>query len=174
MRFNENANLDTSSIDDLRGSGGGGGVGGRVAMGGGGLGIVGILIFFLLQALGGGGGTGGTGGPTTNHPPVSQPEFDVDVPQGERSATIPISQLVQDEDGDDLSFVDASLQDPAHGELTIGSVTVPARGTAGPSCAPPAAAGGLVSLRVGDADRACHCAISSVANAAEVSMRSAV
>ena len=56
MRFNENANLDTSSIDDLRGSGGGGGVGGRVALGGGGLGIVGILIFFLLQMLGGGGG----------------------------------------------------------------------------------------------------------------------
>jgi hypothetical protein len=59
VRFNENANLDTSSIDDLRGSGGGGGVGGRVALGGGGLGIAGILIFFLLQMLGGGGGAGG-------------------------------------------------------------------------------------------------------------------
>ena len=34
------------------------------------------------------------------------------------------------------------------------------------------AASALVSLRVGDADRACHCAISSVANAADVSMRS--
>ena len=57
MRFNENANLDTSSIDDLRGSGGGG-VGGRVAMGGGGLGIVGLIIYFLLSQLGGGGGGG--------------------------------------------------------------------------------------------------------------------
>src|SRR4029079_199767 len=59
VRFNENANLDTSSIDDLRGSGGGGGVGGRVALGGGGLGIVGLIIYFLLSVLGGGGGGGG-------------------------------------------------------------------------------------------------------------------
>jgi uncharacterized protein len=57
VRFNENANLDTSSIDDLRGGGGGGGVGGRVAIGGGGLGVVGLIIYFLLSAL-----TGGTGG----------------------------------------------------------------------------------------------------------------
>ena len=43
MRFDENAQLDTSNIDDLRGSGGGGGggLGGRVAVGGGGLGIIG-------------------------------------------------------------------------------------------------------------------------------------
>ena len=59
MRFNENANLDTSSIDDLRGAGGGGGVGGRVAVGGGGLGVVGLIIYFLLSALSGGGGGGG-------------------------------------------------------------------------------------------------------------------
>ncbi len=59
MRFNENANLDTSSIDDLRGSGGGGGVGGRVAAGGGGLGIVGLILYFLLSQLGGGGGGAG-------------------------------------------------------------------------------------------------------------------
>jgi predicted metalloprotease len=59
VRFNENANLDTSSIDDLRGSGGGGGgLGGRVAVGGGGLGVVGLIIYFLLSQLGGGGGAG--------------------------------------------------------------------------------------------------------------------
>lgn len=66
MRFDENADLDTSRIDDLRGGGGGGGggggLGGRVAMGGGGLGIIGLILFFLLnQFLGGGGGGGGGG-----------------------------------------------------------------------------------------------------------------
>jgi predicted metalloprotease len=58
MRFDENAQLDTSNIDDLRGGGGGGGgLGGRVAIGGGGLGVVGLILYFLLSALGGGGGS---------------------------------------------------------------------------------------------------------------------
>jgi predicted metalloprotease len=61
MRFDENADLNTSNIDDLRGGGGGGGggVGGRVALGGGGLGIVGLIIYFILSQLIGGGGSGG-------------------------------------------------------------------------------------------------------------------
>lgn len=62
MRFDENADLDTSNINDLRGGGGGGGggpLGGRVAVGGGGLGIVGLIIYFLISQLGGGGGGGG-------------------------------------------------------------------------------------------------------------------
>ncbi len=58
MQFNEDAELDTSQVDDQRGSGGGG-VGGRVAMGGGGLGIVGLVIYFLLSQFAGGGGGGG-------------------------------------------------------------------------------------------------------------------
>jgi uncharacterized protein len=63
MRFDENAQLDTSNIDDLRGSGGGGGggLGGRVAVGGGGLGIIGLILYFLLSALGGGGSFDGGG-----------------------------------------------------------------------------------------------------------------
>src|SRR4051812_17020138 len=58
MRFNEGADLDTSDITDIRGSGGGGGgVGGRgLAVGGGGLGLVGLLVVVLVQVLGGGGG----------------------------------------------------------------------------------------------------------------------
>jgi len=59
VRFNENADLDTSHIQDLRGSGGGGPLGGRVALGGGGLGIVGVIIYVLLSQLGGGGTAGG-------------------------------------------------------------------------------------------------------------------
>ena len=66
MRFDENAQLDTSNIDDLRGGGGGGGfgggggggLGGRVAVGGGGLGIIGLILYFVLSALAGGGGGG--------------------------------------------------------------------------------------------------------------------
>ncbi|ANY06599.1 KPN_02809 family neutral zinc metallopeptidase [Pseudonocardia sp. HH130630-07] len=53
MRFDENARLDTSGVDDLRGSGGGRGVGGRVAGAGGGLGIVGLIVYLLLTNLGG-------------------------------------------------------------------------------------------------------------------------
>lgn len=54
MRFDENAQLDTSSVDDLRGSGGGGGgIGGRVVAGGGGLGVVGVILYLVLTQLGG-------------------------------------------------------------------------------------------------------------------------
>jgi len=56
MRFDENAQLDTSQIDDLRSGGGGGGLGGRVAAGGGGVSIIGLIIYLLVGQLGGGGG----------------------------------------------------------------------------------------------------------------------
>jgi predicted metalloprotease len=66
VRYNEGADLDTSDVSDLRGSGGGGGFGGRgLAVGGGGLGIVGVIVVVLFQLLGGGSGTGtgsGVGG----------------------------------------------------------------------------------------------------------------
>ena len=78
MRFDENAKLDTSNIDDLRvAGGGGGGFGGRVAIGGGGLGIVGVIVFLLMQFLGGGGGGGS----------VALPSGLEDVQQGQSADT---------------------------------------------------------------------------------------
>src|SRR3954447_8368750 len=54
MRFRESGRLDTSSVQDRRGSRGGGGRG--LAVGGGGLGLVGLVVVVLVQVLGGGGG----------------------------------------------------------------------------------------------------------------------
>ncbi|WP_285505130.1 neutral zinc metallopeptidase [Actinokineospora sp. NBRC 105648] len=53
MEFDDDVALDTSQVQDTRGSGGGGGLGGRVALGGGGLGIVGFILYFVLSQLGG-------------------------------------------------------------------------------------------------------------------------
>lgn len=52
MEFNDDVALDTSQVQDMRGSGGGG-VGNRVALGGGGVGIVGMILYFVLSQLGG-------------------------------------------------------------------------------------------------------------------------
>ena len=60
MQYSDDAQLDTSVVEDVR-SGGGGGLGG-VALGGGGLGIVGLIVVVLLNVLGGNGG-GSTGLP---------------------------------------------------------------------------------------------------------------
>jgi predicted metalloprotease len=55
MDYNDDAQLDTSGVQDARG--GGGGFGGRsVAFGGGGLGVVGLIAYLLISYLGGGGG----------------------------------------------------------------------------------------------------------------------
>lgn len=59
MEYNDDASLDTSSVEDARG-GGGGGFGGRgVAFGGGGLGVIGVIVYLLVSVLGGGNGAGG-------------------------------------------------------------------------------------------------------------------
>ena len=61
MQFNDDAQLDTSQVQDARG----GGMGrGGLAVGGGGLGLVGLIAVVLFNVLGGGGGgsTGGLGG----------------------------------------------------------------------------------------------------------------
>jgi uncharacterized protein len=63
MRFDDEADLDPSQIDDQRGGGLLGGLpGGGLLVGGGGLGIVGLLVVLLVNVLGGGGGTGLGGG----------------------------------------------------------------------------------------------------------------
>jgi uncharacterized protein len=65
MKYNDDANLDTSEVQDTRGSGGGGALGGLLggllggrgaAVGGGGLGIVAVVIYVLVSFVGGGGG----------------------------------------------------------------------------------------------------------------------
>jgi uncharacterized protein len=61
MQYNDNAQLDTSGVQDARGGGGlGGMMGGRggIAIGGGGLGIVGVVAYLLISLLGGGSGGG--------------------------------------------------------------------------------------------------------------------
>ncbi|MGW1680310.1 KPN_02809 family neutral zinc metallopeptidase [Saccharopolyspora sp. NPDC002376] len=54
MRFNEDAELDTSQVQEAGGSGGGI-RGGTIAVGGGGLTVVGVVIFFLISNFLGGG-----------------------------------------------------------------------------------------------------------------------
>ncbi len=62
MRFNDQAQLDPSQVEDARGSGGGGGFSPRgggmsipVAVGGGGGGLLLVIAFIAFQLLGGGG-----------------------------------------------------------------------------------------------------------------------
>jgi uncharacterized protein len=69
MQYNDDAQLDTSVVEDARSGSGGfglGGVGlGGIAAGGGGLGIIGVIVVVLLNVLGGGGSSGlpsGVGG----------------------------------------------------------------------------------------------------------------
>jgi uncharacterized protein len=71
MRFDEGAQLDTSSIEDI-GSGGGGFGGRGLAVGGGGLGVVGVVIYLLVQVLGGGSGSSGAGGTVGGFDTVGQ------------------------------------------------------------------------------------------------------
>lgn len=54
MELNENARIDTSQVEDRRGSGGGGGMGIPIPIGGGRGGIVGIVIAVLVALVGGG------------------------------------------------------------------------------------------------------------------------
>ena len=63
MELNENADIDTSQVDDQRGSGGGGGGGfGGLPIPIGGGGIVGVIIFIIVAVVGGYFGVNSLGG----------------------------------------------------------------------------------------------------------------
>jgi uncharacterized protein len=53
MKYNDDAGLDTSGVQDARGGGLSGGRG--IAVGGGGLGVVGVVIYLIVSLVGGGG-----------------------------------------------------------------------------------------------------------------------
>jgi predicted metalloprotease len=76
MKYNEDARLDTSEVQDTRSSRLPSSRSGQAALGGGGLGVVGLLVVLLVNVLGGGGGNsvdlgsvlgglGQSGGPAT-------------------------------------------------------------------------------------------------------------
>jgi predicted metalloprotease len=110
VRFDDDAGLDTSEVQDLRGSGGGGGgIGGRVALGGGGLGVVGLIIYFVLSQLGGvsiGGGSGsslggglgsvGSGQQVDNSKLASECKTGADANKNHDCAIVAIVNSVQD------------------------------------------------------------------------------
>jgi len=58
VRFRNNARLDPSKVQDVRGRGAR--ARGGLAVGGGGLGVVGVLLYLVFGVLTGGGGVGGT------------------------------------------------------------------------------------------------------------------
>jgi predicted metalloprotease len=73
MELNENADIDTSQVEDARGSGGGGGGGGfgGLPIPGGGGGLAGIVVTVLLALVGGYFGINNlTGGGSGNEPPA--------------------------------------------------------------------------------------------------------
>jgi hypothetical protein len=62
MQYNDDAQLDTSVVEDARASGRSGPGMGGLAVGGGGLGLVGLIVVVLFNVLGGSGGGGLPGG----------------------------------------------------------------------------------------------------------------
>jgi uncharacterized protein len=91
MRFNENAQLDPSQVEDQRGQTGGfgrartGGMGIPMAVGGGGGGLLLVLLFVAFQLLGGNLGQ-------TGQAPAAVPDSSVDAYRG---AEVPGGQVAQ-------------------------------------------------------------------------------
>ncbi|MFB9239072.1 neutral zinc metallopeptidase [Plantactinospora siamensis] len=82
MELNENADIDTSQVEDRRGSGGGGGGGGMgipipIPGGGGGRGgLIGIIVAVVLALVGGGFGVSQLGGGGGNDQPADNSTLD--------------------------------------------------------------------------------------------------
>jgi predicted metalloprotease len=75
VRFRKDVSLDSSQVEDRRGSRSGGGFGGiPLPVGaGGGLGVVGLVIYLLINAFAGGGGVSGPLGNLDNQTVAQQP-----------------------------------------------------------------------------------------------------
>jgi len=117
MKFNPNARLDTSQVQDRRGSGGGGrsggGLGGMMpsgkgglAVGGGGLGLVVLVVIFLISQFSGGGSSapsaggllqGASGNATVDNGQLeAQCQTGADANNNEDCAVVAVINSVQD------------------------------------------------------------------------------
>jgi predicted metalloprotease len=128
MKFNPNARLDASQVQDRRGGGGrssggfGGIPGGRggLAVGGGGLGLVAIVVIFLIYQFTGGGSStgsgnllqGATGNTTVNNSTLAQQcQTGTDANNNEDCAVVAVINSVQSFWQDEFAASGGSYQE---------------------------------------------------------------